>query len=108
MRRGVTMWDPVNTYIDVDVTLAADVVLLPGVILQGDCVIGEHAELGPDTRLVDTTVGEGAVITSSVCRRSVIGPDARVGPFCVLEEGTEVPAGGVVGPMPSDPGATAR
>ncbi|MDE3087633.1 MAG: NTP transferase domain-containing protein, partial [Acidobacteriota bacterium] len=78
MRRGVTMWDPVTTYIDVDVTLATDVVLLPGVILQGACVVGEHAELGPDARLVDTTVGEGAVVTSSVCRRAVIGPDARV------------------------------
>ena len=108
MRRGVTMWDPQTTYIDTEVTLATDVVLLPGVILQGACVIGEHAEIGPDTRLVDTVVGEGAVIASSVCRRSVVGPDARVGPFAVLEEGTEVPAGGVVGPAASDPGAASR
>ena len=108
MRRGVTMWDPVTTYIDVDVTLATDVVLLPGVILQGACVVGEHAELGPDTRLVDTTVGEGAVVTSSVCRRSVIGAEARVGPFAVLGEGTEVPTGGTVGPAPSDPGTAPR
>ncbi|MGD0882950.1 MAG: NTP transferase domain-containing protein [Acidimicrobiales bacterium] len=108
MRRGVTMWDPETTYIDVDVTLATDVVLLPGVILQGACAIGEHAEVGPDTRLVDTTVGEGAVITSSVCRRSVVGADARIGPFAVLEEGTDVPAGGVVGPAAADPGAASR
>jgi len=108
MRRGVTMWDPVTTYIDVDVTLGTDVVLLPGTILQGACVVGEHAELGPDTRLVDTVVGEGAVIASSVCRRSVVGPDARIGPFAVLDEGTEVPAGGVVGPATSDPGAASR
>ena len=108
MRRGVTMWDPVTTYIDVDVSLATDVVLLPGVILQGACVVGEHAEVGPDARLVDTIVGDGAVVTSSVCRRSVIGADARIGPFAVLEEGTEVPAGGVVGPAPSDPGVASR
>jgi len=108
MRRGVTMWDPQTTYIDVDVVLATDVVLLPGVILQGACVVGEHAELGPDTRLVDTTVGEGAVVASSVCRRATIGPDARVGPFAVLVEGTEVPAGGVVGPTASDPDAASR
>jgi bifunctional UDP-N-acetylglucosamine pyrophosphorylase/glucosamine-1-phosphate N-acetyltransferase len=108
MRRGVTMWDPQTTYIDTEVTLATDVVLLPGVILQGGCVVGEHAEIGPDTRLVDTTVGEGAVVASSVCRRSVIGPDARVGPFAVLVEGTDVPAGGVVGPGPSDPDAASR
>ena len=108
MRRDVTMWDPQTTYIDVEVALATDVVLLPGVILQGACVVGEHAEIGPDTRLVDTTVGEGAVIASSVCRRSVVGADARIGPFAVLEEGTEVPDGGVVGPAAPDPGAGSR
>jgi bifunctional UDP-N-acetylglucosamine pyrophosphorylase / glucosamine-1-phosphate N-acetyltransferase len=97
MRRGVTMWDPETTYIDVDVILGTDVVLLPGVILQGACVIGEHAEVGPDVRLADSTVGEGALVASSVCRRSVIGADARVGPFAVLDEGSEIPPGAVVG-----------
>jgi bifunctional UDP-N-acetylglucosamine pyrophosphorylase/glucosamine-1-phosphate N-acetyltransferase len=108
MRRGVTMWDPQTTYIDTEAVLATDVVLLPGVILQGACRVGEHAEIGPDTRLVDTEVGERAVVSSTVGRRAVIGPDARVGPFAVLDEGTEVPAGAVVGPAPSDPGGTSR
>ncbi len=98
MRRGVTMWDPERTYIDVEVQLEPDVVLLPGVILQGDCRIGAHAEVGPQAHLVDTVVGEGAVVRSSVCRRSVIGAHARIGPYAVLQEGTEIPAGGVVGP----------
>ncbi len=97
MRRGVTMWDPERTYIDVDVELRPDVVLLPGVILQGSCVIGSHAEIGPHTHLIDTVVGDGATVASSVCRRSSIGADARVGPFAVLGEGTEVPPGAAVG-----------
>ena len=63
-------------------------------------MIGAHAEIGPDVHLVDTVVGEGAVVASSVCRRSVIGAEARIGPFAVLEEGTEVPAGAVVGRGP--------
>lgn len=97
MRRGVTMWDPERTYIDADVQLATDVVLLPGVILQGSCHIAEHAEIGPNSHLIDTTVGEGAMVMDSVSRRSVIGPDARVGPFAVLAEGSDVAAGSVVG-----------
>jgi bifunctional UDP-N-acetylglucosamine pyrophosphorylase/glucosamine-1-phosphate N-acetyltransferase len=60
-------------------------------------VIGAHAEVGPDTHLVDTTVGEGARVSSSVCRRSAIGANARIGPFAVLDEGTDVPVGAVVG-----------
>ncbi len=98
MRRGVTMWDPERTYIDVDVEIDPDVVMLPGVILQGSCTVGAHAELGPDVHLVDTGVGEGAVVASSVGRRSVIGANARIGPFAVLEEGAEVPPGSVIGP----------
>ena len=104
MRRGVTMWDPERTYIDVDVVLEPDVVLLPGVILQGSCTIGSHAEIGPEAHLVDTVVGEGARVSSSVCRRSVIGAEARIGPFAVLGEGTEVAPGAVVGPFGSGAG----
>lgn len=96
MRRGVTMWDPERTYVDVDVMLNPDAVLLPGVILQGSCVIGAHAKIGPNTHLVDTEVGEGASVASSVCRGAVIGADARVGPFAVLGGGAEVAPGSVV------------
>ena len=39
MRRGVTMWDPERTYVDTTVQLEPDVVLLPGVVLQGECVL---------------------------------------------------------------------
>lgn len=98
MRRGVTMWDPERTYVDVDVELRTDVVLLPGVILQGSCVIGSHAEIGPHSHLVDTVVGDGARVESSVCRRASIGAEARVGPFALLDEGAEVLPGDSVGP----------
>jgi bifunctional UDP-N-acetylglucosamine pyrophosphorylase/glucosamine-1-phosphate N-acetyltransferase len=99
MRRGVTMWDPERTYIDSDVQLSPDVVLLPGVILQGECRVAEHAEIGPNCHLVDTLVGEGAHIAHSVTRRAEIGGEAKVGPFAVLGEGEVVPAGGAVGPV---------
>ena len=90
MRRGVTMWDPERTYVDAQAQLEADVSLLPGVILRGGCVIGAGAEIGPNSVLTDTTVGEGAVVAESVCTRATIGDGARVGPYCVLEPGAEV------------------
>jgi bifunctional UDP-N-acetylglucosamine pyrophosphorylase / glucosamine-1-phosphate N-acetyltransferase len=98
MRRGVTMWDPERTYVDTSVTLEPDAVLLPGVILQGNTSVAAGAEIGPDCRLVDTTVGESAVITASMADRSEIGAAARVGPFCVLKPGSRVLAGEIVAP----------
>ncbi|MEY2419700.1 MAG: bifunctional UDP-N-acetylglucosamine pyrophosphorylase / glucosamine-phosphate N-acetyltransferase [Actinomycetota bacterium] len=97
MRRGVTMLDPEHTYVDATVELGADVTLFPGTILQGRCVIGEHAEIGPNTRLVDCTVGDGAVVQNSVGRQSEIGDHANVGPFASLEPGARIAAGVTTG-----------
>ncbi len=97
MRRGVTMVDPEHTYVDADVELATDVTLFPGTILRGRTVIGAGAEIGPNTHLIDTVVGERAVVDTTVARQAAIGPDARVGPFTSLEPGSMVPPGTVTG-----------
>lgn len=99
MRRGVTMWDPERTYVDTSVQLAADVVLLPGVLLQGDTVVERGAEIGPQCHLVDTEVGEGAVVTSSSAVKAKVGEHARVGPYVVLGPGAVVGPGQAVGPF---------
>src|SRR5690606_41377729 len=59
MRAGVTVIDPETTWIDVDVTLAADSVIHPGTQLHGRTAIATGAEIGPGTTLTDTEVGEG-------------------------------------------------
>jgi len=97
MRRGVTMLDPERTYIDASVELGTDVTVFPGAILQGATKVGAGAEIGPNTRLVDCTVGDRAVVEQSVCRKADIGADARVGPFAVLSPGATIPPGTVTG-----------
>jgi bifunctional UDP-N-acetylglucosamine pyrophosphorylase/glucosamine-1-phosphate N-acetyltransferase len=99
MRRGVTMLDPERTYIDASVELAPDVTLFPGTILQGSTTVGAGAEIGPNTRLIDCAVGDGAVIEHSVCRQAEIGADARIGPFAALAPGAQVAPGTVTGPF---------
>ncbi|MHB8440288.1 MAG: NTP transferase domain-containing protein [Acidimicrobiales bacterium] len=99
MRRGVTMWDPERTYVDAAVEIEPDVVLFPGVVLQGDCVVAAGAELGPDCHLVDTKVGEGSRITKSSVQNAQIGAHAVVGPFVSIEAGVSVAPGAIVGPF---------
>ena len=70
MREGVSMTDPAHTYIDASVELEPDVRLLPGVVLEGRTVIGAGSVVGPDCRLVDTIVGEDAVIAQTVAREA--------------------------------------
>jgi bifunctional UDP-N-acetylglucosamine pyrophosphorylase/glucosamine-1-phosphate N-acetyltransferase len=99
MRRGVTMLDPERTYIDASVELAPDVTLFPGTMLQGATTVGNGAQIGPDVRLVDCMVGDGAVVEQTVARQSDIGAEARVGPFAALAPGARVPPGTVTGPF---------
>jgi bifunctional UDP-N-acetylglucosamine pyrophosphorylase/glucosamine-1-phosphate N-acetyltransferase len=99
MRNGVTMVDPERTYIDTTVLLGADVTLFPGTTLQGDTRIGPGAEIGPDCRLADTTVGAAAVIEKTMARDAEVGPGAHVGPFAVLDPGSHVGAAVVTGPF---------
>ncbi|HEX8803529.1 MAG TPA: NTP transferase domain-containing protein [Acidimicrobiales bacterium] len=97
MREGVTIVDPAATYLDVGVRLAPDVTLFPGTVLQGSTRVGAGTEVGPHTRLVDTRVGERAVVSETVADHAVIGDDAVVGPYAVLGPGSEVRAGARTG-----------
>jgi bifunctional UDP-N-acetylglucosamine pyrophosphorylase/glucosamine-1-phosphate N-acetyltransferase len=97
MREGVSISDPSHTYIDAAVELEPDVRLLPGTILEGRTAVGSGAVIGPDCRLVDTVVGERAVVEQTVARESEIGDDANVGPWVSLRPGTRLAPGAHVG-----------
>ncbi|HEY3672121.1 MAG TPA: bifunctional UDP-N-acetylglucosamine diphosphorylase/glucosamine-1-phosphate N-acetyltransferase GlmU [Acidimicrobiia bacterium] len=97
MRAGVGMTDPARTYVDTGVVLAPDVLLLPGTMLSGRTVVGTGSVIGPDCQLIDTVVGDGAVVRQTVARDSVIGDGATVGPYASLRPGTRLAAGAHVG-----------
>jgi bifunctional UDP-N-acetylglucosamine pyrophosphorylase/glucosamine-1-phosphate N-acetyltransferase len=90
MRVGVSMTDPERTYIDVTVDLAPDVRLLPGTMLEGRTAVGRGSVIGPDARVVDSVLGEEAVITASVVREADIGDGVSVGPYAHVRPGTRL------------------
>jgi bifunctional UDP-N-acetylglucosamine pyrophosphorylase/glucosamine-1-phosphate N-acetyltransferase len=99
LHEGVTIVDPAATYLDAGVELATDVTLFPGTVLQGATVVGAGSEIGPHTRLVDTTVGRRVVVSETVADHAEIGDDAVVGPYAVLGPGSGVAAGVRTGPF---------
>jgi len=102
---GVTMLDPRQTFVDVTVKLGRDVTLYPGTILQGDTVIGDGCEIGPQTRLSDCTVGAGSRVEHTVGRDAEIGEGAQVGPYAFLPAGSAVVAGATTGAFYTAPGS---
>jgi bifunctional UDP-N-acetylglucosamine pyrophosphorylase/glucosamine-1-phosphate N-acetyltransferase len=97
MRAGVIVIDPMTTWVDVTVEVAAEAVLHPGTQLLGATTVGAGAVVGPDTTLRDTEVGEDASVVRSHCQLAVIGPAATVGPFSFLRPGTRLSRGAKVG-----------
>jgi bifunctional UDP-N-acetylglucosamine pyrophosphorylase/glucosamine-1-phosphate N-acetyltransferase len=97
MLSGVTIVDPATTWVDADVAIAADAVLLPNTDLHGATQIAAGAVIGPQTSLFDTVVGERSVLERTVAKQSRIGDDVTVGPFAYLRPGTDLGEGVHVG-----------
>ncbi len=91
MARGVTLQDPLRTDIGPEVTIGPGTLVLPGSFLEGATKVGGSCRIGMGVHLLDTTVGDGAVLRDYVVASSaVVGPRAVVGPFAHLRPGTEL------------------
>ena len=97
MDAGVTIVDPSTTYIDATVTIEPDVVVHPFSFIEGSTVIRSGAEIGPQARVVDAEVEEGAKVSFAVVVESSLGPDSSVGPFASLRSGTRLERGARLG-----------
>ncbi len=97
MENGVTFVDPATAYVDVDVTIGVDAVILPFTFLQGTTRVGGRCRIGPGTQVVDSTVEEEAEVTFSIVRGARIGPRVSVGPYASLRPGTDIAEGGKAG-----------
>jgi bifunctional UDP-N-acetylglucosamine pyrophosphorylase/glucosamine-1-phosphate N-acetyltransferase len=90
MRDGVTIVDPATTYLEPELTIGRDTVIYPNTALSRLCEIGEGCTVGPNARLSNARVGNGAEIRESVVVDSTIGERAMVGPFAHVRGETVV------------------
>jgi bifunctional UDP-N-acetylglucosamine pyrophosphorylase/glucosamine-1-phosphate N-acetyltransferase len=81
MLSGVTIVDPAHTYVDCDVEVGQDSVLMPGVILRGKTQIGRQCHLGPYTFIEDSSIGNESVVSFSQVRGARILEKCNIGPF---------------------------
>jgi len=84
MENGVTLINPDNTYIDIDVEIGNDTIIYPGNVLQGKTVIGKGCILYPNSRIEDSIIENDVTIQSSVILGSAIGEDTTIGPFAYI------------------------
>lgn len=97
MLAGVRVDDPSTTYVDATVALEAGAHLRPGTHLRGTTSVGAGSEIGPDTTVVDSSIGAGCHVWYSVVRGSRIADGVEVGPYASLRPGTVMGDGSKAG-----------
>jgi len=97
MLQGVTLPDPDTVYIDAAVTLGRDTVVMPNTHVSGDTVVGEGCEIGPNSVLADSVLGDNCRVVSSFVAGSRLADGVSVGPFSNIRGGTVLEAGVRVG-----------
>lgn len=88
MLAGVTLLAPEATYIGADVVIGNDTIIYPNVVLEGKTIIGSDNVIGMNCRFVDSTIGNGNDIQSTVIVESVVGNGCKIGPMAYLRPGT--------------------
>lgn len=81
MQNGVTIIDPETTYIDADVVIGADTLIMPGTVIKGKTVIGSDCQIGPNSEIKNCHIGNATVIRQSVAYDSKVGANVNIGPF---------------------------
>jgi bifunctional UDP-N-acetylglucosamine pyrophosphorylase / glucosamine-1-phosphate N-acetyltransferase len=97
MRAGVTMPDPSAVYLDADVTVGADTVLLPGTHLRGGTAVAGGCTIGPDAVIVDSVIGPGSTVVSARVLQSELEEGCSVGPFAYIRPGCRLRRGARAG-----------
>jgi bifunctional UDP-N-acetylglucosamine pyrophosphorylase/glucosamine-1-phosphate N-acetyltransferase len=83
-RNGVTIVNPATTTIDVDVTIGRDTTIEPGSTVKGATEIGADCSIGPNTTLIDATLGDGVSVPHSYVVQATVEDFGTVGPFAYL------------------------
>ncbi|RRN55722.1 bifunctional UDP-N-acetylglucosamine diphosphorylase/glucosamine-1-phosphate N-acetyltransferase GlmU [Bacillus subtilis subsp. subtilis] len=100
MQNGVTLIDPMNTYISPDAVIGSDTVIYPGTVIKGEVQVGEDTIIGPHTEIMNSAIGSRTVIKQSVVNHSKVGNDVNIGPFAHIRPdsviGNEVKIGNFV------------
>jgi len=90
MKNGVTFHLPETCMIHMGVRIGRDTVIHPGTMLEGNTIIGEGCEIGPNSRITNSVIGNGVNFMYSVMIDSQVGNHTNVGPFAYIMPGTHI------------------
>jgi bifunctional UDP-N-acetylglucosamine pyrophosphorylase/glucosamine-1-phosphate N-acetyltransferase len=97
MTSGVTVSDPATTFVDADVHIGRDTVVLPFSVISGESTIGEDCVIGPFAQIRDSIIGDSCRIERAHLEKATLANNVHVGPFSRLRPGSVLDDGVRVG-----------
>ena len=97
MLQGVSMQDPLTVYIDATVELGSDTVVLANTHLTGNTRIGSDCEIGPNSMISDSTLGDRCRVVASMVNGAKLAEGVHVGPFSHVRPGSCLEDGVFIG-----------
>jgi len=93
MYAGVTITDPITTYIDDEVMIGTDTVILPGTMITGKTRIGSECRIGPGTTIEQSSIGNRCIVRNSALEETTLEDDVSIGPFSHCRQGAHLAHG---------------
>lgn len=97
MLGGVTIVDPDTAWIDSEVEVGRDSIILPNTCLKGRTSIGSFCRVGPGTTITDSVLGDGVVVRNSVVEGALVGNETTIGPFAYIRPACTIGSGVRIG-----------
>jgi bifunctional UDP-N-acetylglucosamine pyrophosphorylase/glucosamine-1-phosphate N-acetyltransferase len=97
MLSGVTIPDPSTVYIDATAEIGRDTIVLPNSHIVGNVVIGRDCEIGPNSVVKDSKLGDSCVVLGSVISGSELERNVHVGSFSSVRSGSHLGCGVQIG-----------
>jgi bifunctional UDP-N-acetylglucosamine pyrophosphorylase/glucosamine-1-phosphate N-acetyltransferase len=76
--------------IDTDVQIAEGTLIMPGTILSGNVKIGKGCVIGPNSYIVNSTIGNNTKLNNTHCFDAIIGDNVTAGPFVHIRPNTKI------------------
>lgn len=93
MQQGVHLIDPSRFDLRGNLTVGQDVQIDINVIIEGDCELGDHVEIGAGCIIKNTKIAAGTKVQPySIFDNAIVGEDTLIGPFARLRPGAKLAA----------------
>ena len=91
MQQGVHLIDPTRFDLRGQLKVGQDVRIDINVIIEGDCELGDHVEIGAGCVIKNTKIAAGTKVQPySIFDNAIVGEDTQIGPFARLRPGAKL------------------